>query len=116
MVLKILKILQTSFLIARILSLAWHPSGKYLIAGTSDSCIRKFSVETGRLVSRISVASKKDEETLVWATLVLPDGQTIVSGDSLGTVCFWDWNNGSLKQALKVHGADVLCLTANNVI
>lgn len=54
-----------------------------------------------------------EEETLVWAVQALQDGKTIVSGDSLGHVCFWDAQSGTLRQLIKAHLADVLCLAAN---
>ncbi|KAJ1547778.1 U3 small nucleolar RNA-associated protein 4 [Nowakowskiella sp. JEL0078] len=54
----------------------------------------------------------KVEDTLVWALLVLAD-ETVVTGDSLGYVIFWDMKTGTLKQSIKAHQADVLCLVAN---
>jgi U3 small nucleolar RNA-associated protein 4 len=35
---------------------------------------------------------------------------TIVSGDSMGTVKFWDRSTSTLLQSFTSHGADVLCL------
>lgn len=40
---------------------------------------------------------------------------TIISGDSLGYVCFWEGTFGTMKQKLGGHDADVLCLASNMV-
>ena len=40
---------------------------------------------------------------------------TIVSGDSLGTVKFWDSRTCTQLQSFQAHGADVLCLTVSPV-
>ncbi|KAI9206674.1 quinon protein alcohol dehydrogenase-like superfamily [Polychytrium aggregatum] len=97
----------------RILSVAWHPSGNFVVTGGSDSVIRVYDANTSRSVGRISVDTLKGEDTLVWALIVLKDG-TVVSGDSLGNVLFWNWSSKTLVKGIKAHGADVLCLTAND--
>jgi U3 small nucleolar RNA-associated protein 4 len=47
-------------------------------------------------------------------TVKISDG-TIVSGDSLGAVKFWDSNTCTQLQSFQAHGADVLCLTIGPV-
>ncbi|KAJ3078711.1 U3 small nucleolar RNA-associated protein 4, partial [Quaeritorhiza haematococci] len=136
----------------RILCIDWHPSGDYIVTGSSDGNIRKIDVRTGRCVQRITGDTRKiirhtkqrrrkrhndmsdeDEEespdtsddhsdaddddddreaNLVWCLKVLRDG-TIVSGDSFGNVNFWDWRTGTLVYGVRVHKADVLCITAD---
>lgn len=105
---------------SRVLSLAWiHEPESYLVTGSSDSSIRKYDTKTGRVLSRMTVDTIKSsvsgqrEETLVWKIQVLKDG-TIVSGDSLGNIGFWNSTTGTLLQGLKAHKADVLCLTTND--
>ncbi|KAL1924575.1 uncharacterized protein VTP21DRAFT_4229 [Calcarisporiella thermophila] len=95
----------------RILSIAWSADDKYIITGSSDSSLRKWDVSQGRVVSRMTVDRVRGEDTIVWAVNVLPDG-TIVSGDSLGHVKFWDGNLGTMKHTFNAHGADVLCMAA----
>lgn len=56
----------------------------------------------------------KGEHTVVWAVAVLKDG-TIVSGDSMGNVKFWDGEMGTQSQSFKTHKADVLCLAVGSV-
>jgi len=49
-----------------------------------------------------------------FSTRALRDG-TIVSGDSLGMVKFWDSRTCTQLQSFQGHGADVLCLTISPV-
>ncbi|KAF8078360.1 WD40-repeat-containing domain protein [Lyophyllum atratum] len=86
----------------------WNDS--WLVTGGSDSSIRKWDVSTGRVIDRMGTDKVRGERTLVWTVGVLGDG-TIVSGDSLGMVKFWDSRTCTQLQSFQGHGADVLCLT-----
>ncbi|MBW0476531.1 hypothetical protein O181_016246 [Austropuccinia psidii MF-1] len=79
-----------------------------LITGCADSSLRKWSFANGRCVGRMTVESLQGEQTLVWSVAVV--GNTIVSGDSLGNVHFWDLNSCSRLQTIRAHRADVLCI------
>ncbi|KAJ3250685.1 U3 small nucleolar RNA-associated protein 4 [Chytriomyces hyalinus] len=94
---------------SRVLSVAFHPTKNMVAAGSSDSCIRIYSTTTFRLLARLTVDTRSGEDTLVWTLAYLSDG-TLVAGDSLGTVSFWDMSSFTLMRALKAHLADVLCL------
>ncbi|KAG1749712.1 WD40 repeat-like protein [Suillus paluster] len=105
---------------SRILSIAWGPptprppkqrTAKKTDNGTdgSDSSLRKWDVATGRSTDRMGTDKMKGERTLVWTVGVLADG-TIVSGDSLGAVKFWDSLTCTQTCSFPAHGADVLCL------
>ncbi|KAI6032019.1 WD40 repeat-like protein [Pisolithus microcarpus] len=85
-------------------------SDSWLVAGGSDSSLHKWGVKTGRPIDRMITDKIKGEKTLVWAVGVLADG-TIVSGDSLGTVKFWDSITCTQTHSFSAHAADVLCLT-----
>jgi U3 small nucleolar RNA-associated protein 4 len=100
---------------SRILTLAWHPDGTHLVCGSSDGNIRKIIVSTGSVVDRMIIGPKKGEDTLIWSVLVLKDG-TVVSGDSLGGVTFWDWKTCTQKYRIRAHYADVLCMAADSVL
>ncbi|KAJ4476737.1 WD40 repeat-like protein [Lentinula aciculospora] len=111
---------------SRILSVAWGPPmpkenssdeddddewlDLWLVTGCSDSSLRKWDASTGRMLDRMGTDKIRGERTLVWAVDTLGDG-TIVSGDSLGMVKFWDSRTCTQLQSFKSHGADVLCLT-----
>ncbi|KAF9433718.1 U3 small nucleolar RNA-associated protein [Entomortierella beljakovae] len=96
---------------SRILSLAWSQDDKIMVTGSANSCIYKWNVELGRVVSRMTVDRVSGEDTLVWSVKILSNG-TIVSGDSLGHVKFWDGETTTMIQTFNSHGADVLCLAA----
>ncbi|KAF8213295.1 WD40-repeat-containing domain protein [Mycena galopus ATCC 62051] len=82
----------------------------WLVTGGSDSSLRKWDVASGRSIDRMGTDKIRGERTLVWSIGVLGDG-TIVSGDSLGMVKFWDSRTCTQLQTFQAHGADVLCLT-----
>ncbi|KAJ7706417.1 WD40-repeat-containing domain protein [Mycena rosella] len=87
-------------------------SDAWLVTGGSDSSLRKWDVATGRVLDRMGTDKIRGERTLVWSVGVLGDG-TIVSGDSLGMVKFWDSRTCTQLQSFQAHGADVLCLTVD---
>ncbi|KZT53811.1 WD40 repeat-like protein [Calocera cornea HHB12733] len=86
---------------------AWADT--YLVAGCSDSTLRTFSCTTGRPLARLTLDKLRTESTLAWAVGVTPDG-TVVSGDSLGNVGFWDLATGTRVAGFRSHAADVLAL------
>ncbi|KAH9176958.1 WD40 repeat-like protein [Lactarius sanguifluus] len=90
----------------------WQDS--WIVAGCSDSSLRKWDVSSGRILDRMGTDKIKGERTLVWAVGVLGDG-TIISGDSLGMVKFWDSRTCTQLQSFEAHGADVLCLVVGSV-
>ena len=94
---------------SRALSLTFQ-TRHIIVAGHADSTIRAYDVRNGQLVRNMTLgAGPKDgpKETLVWSVKCLLDG-TIVSGDSTGTLCFWDGKNYTLLQRIKSHDADIL--------
>ncbi|KAK9370715.1 WD40-repeat-containing domain protein [Lipomyces kononenkoae] len=115
---------------SRVLSIAWRGNTQ-VIGGCADGRIRVWTAvaadETGRpngvaatkdgvvgrIIGTMRVDKAQGEETLVWSVLTLGNGKTIVSGDSTGSVKFWDATHLSLLQTFKVHEADVLCLASN---
>lgn len=100
---------------ARILTLDWNKDN-YVIGGCADGRIRVWSAhknaqDRGRIIHTMKVDKSKKESTLVWSVLYLPQSHQIVSGDSTGSVKFWDWDHATLTQSFKPHIADVLTLT-----
>ena len=104
----------------------------WLITGCADSSIRKWDFSTGRITNRLTTDKTRGERTLVWSVCVLgcvcrtiyrpievtlnirSDG-TIVSGDSMGIVKFWDPRTCTQLSSFQAHGADVLCLSVGPV-
>ncbi|KAK9470637.1 quinon protein alcohol dehydrogenase-like superfamily [Dipodascopsis tothii] len=106
---------------SRVLSLAWRDATQ-VIGGCADGRVRIWAAaaapgapaETaGRLVSTMRIDRATGEDTLVWSVLAIRNGKTIVTGDSTGSVKFWDATHFSLLQSFRAHAADVLCLAAN---
>lgn len=100
---------------SRILALTWK-GNDCIIGGCSDGRIRVWSAkkdsdERGRILHTMKVDKSKKESTLVWSVLYLAASNQIVSGDSTGSVKFWDFNHATLTQSFKPHIADVLSLT-----
>ncbi|KAK9313696.1 WD40-repeat-containing domain protein [Lipomyces starkeyi] len=115
---------------SRVLSIAWRGNTQ-VIGGCADGRIRIWTAVAaedvgepngiattregvvGRIIGTMRVDKAQGEETLVWSVVALANGKTIVSGDSTGSVKFWDAAHFSLLQSFKVHEADVLCLASN---
>lgn len=96
----------------RILSLAWHPSGEFIITGGADGTIRKYDVTCGRSILRITLERYGSQSTLVWSVKCLSDG-TIVSADSCGKVNFWNGVHGTLSRSFHSHKADTLAIAVS---
>lgn len=101
----------------RVLSLAWK--GDQVVGGCSDARIRVWGAD-GSTLATMKVDTAKgpvaqDDATLVWTVAVVKraKGDLIVSGDSTGSVKFWDTTHFALNQSFKVHEADVLCLAVD---
>jgi len=97
----------------RVLSVAWHPKRdqRMVVSGGTDGCVHVWNVDSAREVMRITVdgISGSREPPCIWTVKVLSDG-TIVSGDSLGQVTFWDGRFGTMLAKFNPHGADILAL------
>lgn len=102
----------------RVLSLAWR--GSQVVGGCSDARVRVWG-DDGSTVATMKVDTAKgpvaqDDATLVWTVAVVKrarGGDLIVSGDSTGSVKFWDCTHFALNQSFKTHEADVLCLAVD---
>ncbi|KAI9312630.1 WD40-repeat-containing domain protein [Dichotomocladium elegans] len=96
----------------RVLSVAWGPYDDMIVSGGTDSALRTWDVRTGQTLQRMVVDRVQKENTLVWSVAVLKDG-TLVSGDSLGHVMFWNSKMGTMKQTIRSHAADILALAVS---
>lgn len=103
---------------SRVLSLTWKED-EYVIGGCADGRIRVWNFAGDNqshkysLLSTMRVDKSKTETTLVWSVIYLPNQNQIVSGDSTGSVKFWDFAHFTLLQSFKVHAADILTLSTD---
>ena len=99
---------------SRVLSITFQ-NRHTIIAGHADSTVRIYDIRNAQQVRNMTLGSGPKggpQEILVWSVKCLTDG-TIVSGDSTGTVSFWDGNNHTLLQRIKSHEADILDLAVS---
>ncbi|GFQ02575.1 cirhin [Phtheirospermum japonicum] len=98
----------------RTLSVTWSPDANRIYSGNSDGFIRCWDVKLSHEIYRITVGLGglgSDSDLCIWSLLALRCG-TIVSGDSSGSVQFWDSQFGTLLQAHSHHKGDVNALAA----
>ncbi|KAJ6851691.1 U3 small nucleolar RNA-associated protein 4-like protein [Iris pallida] len=96
----------------RMLSIVWSPNAKQIFSGSSDGFVRCWDAESFHETYRITVGLGglgSGPELCVWSLLFLRCG-TLVSGDSSGSVQFWDSRHGTLLQAHTYHKGDVNAL------
>jgi U3 small nucleolar RNA-associated protein 4 len=96
----------------RITCLSFHPSKPIIAAGSIDGKIRILHLDTHSVIQNLILTRTN---TIIWSLLFLTNG-TLVSGDSLGNVIFWNTKTSTIIQKFS-HQADVLSLTClNNTI
>ncbi|KAL6637797.1 hypothetical protein ACP70R_025369 [Stipagrostis hirtigluma subsp. patula] len=96
----------------RILSVAWSSNAKFIFSGSSDGLIRCWDSTSFREKYRITAGlggAGTGPELCISSLLFLRCG-TLVSGDSTGSVQFWDSLHGTLLQAHSNHKGDVNAL------
>lgn len=96
----------------RVLGLSWY-GDDMVIGGCADGRVRCWATKgdsKGRIVGSMKVDKLQTESTLVWSVAALPTRGQFVTGDSTGSVKFWDIETFSLMQNFTVHEADVLAL------
>lgn len=94
---------------SRVLSITFQ-NRHTIVAGHADSTIRVYDIRNTQQTRNMTLGAGPKggpKETLVWSVKCLNDG-TIVSGDSTGTLSFWDGKNYTLLQRIKSHDADIL--------
>lgn len=89
-----------------------HPGGKYVAAESMDERILVFGA-----TDRFRPNRKKEFTGLQCAGYAVglsfsPDGKYLMSGDSTGNACFWDWKTCSMRSKFRAHSKAVLCIEA----
>lgn len=96
----------------RTLSVTWSSNAKFIFSGSSDGLIRCWDSTSFQEKYRITAGlggAGTGSELCIWTLLFLRCG-TLVSGDSTGSVQFWDSSHGTLLQAHSYHKGDVNAL------
>ena len=94
---------------SRVLSLAWHENGEYLVIGGMDSALKIIHVCSAICTQRITLNKYNTISTLLWDVKFIDE--CIVTGNSHGEVQMWDFKRGTLLNTFNHHSADVLTLT-----
>lgn len=85
----------------------------YILGGTTHSSALIWNLSTGRVENKMLVDKSKNEQTIIWSVAILQDG-TLVLGDSLGHVTFFDAKNRTMLAGGRFtshgKGADVLTI------
>lgn len=96
----------------RILGLAWDAQDS-LIAGCNDlGHVQLWDPQTGRSLGRM-FTGKRGESSIVWSVAFCTLANTLVTGDSLGQVCFWNCKTQTLISSFRRIG-DVLAVAASD--
>ncbi|CAN8291169.1 unnamed protein product [Cochlearia groenlandica] len=98
----------------RALSVTWSLDAQRIYSGSSDGLIRCWDANLNQEVYRITVGLGgvgNGSELCIWSLLSLRCG-VLVSGDSTGSVQFWDSQHGTLLQTHSNHKGDVNALAA----
>ncbi|XP_047092426.1 WD repeat-containing protein PCN-like [Lolium rigidum] len=96
----------------RVLSVTWSNDAKFIFSGSSDGLIRCWDSALFHEKYRITAGLGgvgSGRELCILSLLILRCG-TLVSGDSSGSVQFWDSRHGTLLQAHTYHKGDVNAL------
>lgn len=99
----------------RVLGMRWY-GDDMLIGGCADGKVRCWAIKgdsRGKIICSMKVDKLKTESTLVWSIVPIPSRNQFVTGDSTGSVKFWDVSTFSLLQTFSAHEADVLSLTCD---
>ncbi|KAK4159532.1 WD40-repeat-containing domain protein [Cladorrhinum sp. PSN259] len=92
---------------------AKHPSGKYVLYQCSDNSIVAYSAGSDKFRQHRKKAWRGHNTAGSAIGLTCsPDGQFVVSGDTGGTVCFWDFKTCKMYTKLTVDsgGGSVNCV------
>ena len=88
-----------------------HPSGKYVAFQSSDNQIVVYSSSDKFRQNRKKGFRGHNNAGYAIDVAISPDGGMVMSGDSGGYVCFWDWKTCKMWHKIKAaDGAVVSCL------
>ncbi|KAK9453466.1 WD40-repeat-containing domain protein [Dipodascopsis uninucleata] len=94
-------------------TVALHPSGKYVAAQSLDNQILVFGATDRFRQNRKKVFRGNNCAGYAIGLDFSPDGQFLMSGDSGGYACFWDWKTTQMKSKFKAHERALTCIAAH---
>ncbi|CAN8003045.1 unnamed protein product [Ixodes pacificus] len=86
----------------------FHPNCNYLATGSSDRCLRLWSVQEGRVVRTLP-----SHRGTIFALAFSPDGQLLASAGEDRRIKVWDLGSSSLLKELRGHTDAVYDLSFN---
>ncbi|KAJ5966546.1 Pre-mRNA-processing factor [Penicillium waksmanii] len=90
-----------------------HPNGKYVAFQSGDNQIVVYGATDKFRQNRKKSFRGHNTSGYGVDLKISPDGQFIVSGDSAGFACFWDWKTGKMYHKIQAGGKEggaVTCL------
>lgn len=90
-----------------------HPNGKYVAFQSGDNQIVVYGATDKFRQNRKKCFRGHNTSGYAIDLKLSPDGQFLVSGDSGGYVCFWDWKTGKMYHKIQAGGKEggaVTCL------
>ncbi|KAK9387675.1 WD40-repeat-containing domain protein [Lipomyces mesembrius] len=94
-------------------TVAPHPVGKYVAAQSLDNQILVFGATDRFRQNRKKVFRGNNCAGYAVGLDFTPDGQFLMSGDSGGYACFWDWKTTQMKSKFKAHEKALTCIAAH---
>lgn len=94
-------------------TVALHPKGKYVAAQSMDNRVLVFGATDRFRQNRKKQFTGHHNAGYPVGLDFSPDGKYLMSGDTGGYACFWDWKTGALKSKFQAHEGVVMCLAAH---
>ena len=86
-----------------------HPSGKYVVFQSGDNQIVVYASTDRFRQNRKKSFRGHNNAGYAIDVAVSPDGQFVMSGDSGGYVCFWDWKTCKMWHKFVASDGPVIC-------
>ncbi|KAK9479549.1 WD40-repeat-containing domain protein [Lipomyces japonicus] len=94
-------------------TVALHPSGRYVAAQSLDNQILVFGATDKFRQNRKKSFRGNNCAGYAIGLDFTSDGQYLMSGDSGGYACFWNWKTTQMKVKFKAHDRALTCIAAH---
>ncbi len=89
-----------------ITAVAMSADSRYLVSGSTDSRVRLWDIDSGRLLRTF-----QEQSTSITAVAMSPDGKTIACGNQAGKLRWWNVHTGALLRTLTLNKGSVTAVT-----